>query len=175
MTNREYIIAALSGKFDDGGATEEAVTYYHVECPYYEGDDRSHCDGSGTKINRETCSDCKAEWLDDEVDYQSIGSTISNQPKVGEWIPCSERLPENAQHKGAFCPKYQVMTKYGITEGWYNPDLESWYILVWFMSEDFREYNINIKRGDIPKRLRVPKGIVTAWQPSPEPWEGGQK
>lgn len=102
---------------------------------------------------------------------QWLRELVDNQPKVGEWIPCSERLPD----KGAFCPKYQVMTKYGITEGWYNPDLESWYILVWFMSEDFREYNINIKRGDIPKRLRVPKGIVIAWQPSPEPWEGGQK
>ncbi len=41
------------------------------------------------------------------------------------WIPVDERLPENAKHKGALCPRYQLMTKYGVTEGWYNPDLES--------------------------------------------------
>lgn len=125
-------------------------------------------DAEGNWVNMDIC-DGKA------IEVKRIVNLINSQPKVGEWIPCSERLPENAQHKGAFCPKYQVMTKYGITEGWYNPGLESWYILVWFMSEDFREYNINMKRGDIPKRLRVPKGIVTAWQPRPEPWEGGQK
>ena len=51
------------------------------------------------------------------------------------WIPVSERLPDNAQHKGVFCPKYQVMTKYGVTEGWYNPDYQSWYVLLWFMTK----------------------------------------
>ena len=34
------------------------------------------------------------------------------------WIPVDRELPPNAKHKGAFCPKYQVMTKYGVTEGW---------------------------------------------------------
>lgn len=103
--------------------------------------------------------------------YESVINHIKEQPKVGEWIPCRERLPENAKYKGAFCPTYQVMTKYGVTEGWYNPDHESWYILVWFVLEDFREHNIDIERGDIPKRLRVPDGVVTAWMPLPEPWE----
>lgn len=68
MTNREYIIAALSDEFDDGGVTEEAVIYYHIECPYYEGDNRCYCDGKGRKICRETCTNCKAEWLDMEVE-----------------------------------------------------------------------------------------------------------
>lgn len=103
---------------------------------------------------------------------ESVIKTISEKPKIGEWIPCSERLPENAKHKGAFCPKYQVMTKYGVTEGWYNPDYESWYILVWFLTAPFKEHNIDMERGDIPKRLRVPAGIVIAWRPLPEPWEG---
>ena len=34
------------------------------------------------------------------------------------WIPVEKELPPNAKQKGAFCPKYQVMTKYGVTEGW---------------------------------------------------------
>lgn len=115
------------------------------------------------------------DWTGQPVlDFQSIEKTINSQPKVGEWIPCRERLPKNAKYKGAFCPKYQVMTKYGVTEGWYNPDHESWYILVWFVLEDFREHNIDIERGDIPKRLRVPDGVVTAWMPLPEQWEGAE-
>ncbi len=30
----------------------------------------------------------------DAVDYESIIDVISKQPKIGEWIPCSEQLPE---------------------------------------------------------------------------------
>ena len=52
---------------------------------------------------------------------------IDEQPKVGEWIPCSERLPENAKHRGAFCPKYQVKTKYGILAALRN-DVSDWLV-----------------------------------------------
>ena len=99
---------------------------------------------------------------------------IDEQPKVGEWIPCSEKLPENAKHKGAFCPKYQVKTKYGITEGWYNPDVESWYCLFWFFLGRYDETDIDFEKGDKPKVIRVPDGtgIVVAWKEPSEPWEG---
>lgn len=66
MTNREYLIAALTDQIDDGGASEEAAVYYNINCPYYDGDSRCHC--SGKEINRETCVACKFEWLDSEVD-----------------------------------------------------------------------------------------------------------
>ena len=91
------------------------------------------------------------------------------------WIPVTERLPDNAQHKGAFCPKYQVMTKYGVTEGWYNPDYESWYVLLWFMTKRFHETDIDLKRGDVPEVVKIPlkAGIVTAWMPLPEPYKAG--
>lgn len=99
---------------------------------------------------------------------------IKRQPKVGEWIPCSERLPENAKHRGAFCPKYHVKTKYGITEGWYNPDVESWYCLFWFLLGRYDEADIDFEKGDKPKVIRVPDGtgIVIAWKEPSEPWEG---
>lgn len=91
--------------------------------------------------------------------------------KQTAWIPCSDRLPDNAQHKGAFCPMYQVMTKYGVTEGWYNPDCESWYVLFWFRTTRFHETDIDF-RGDIPKVVKIPlkAEIVTAWQPLPGPY-----
>lgn len=100
---------------------------------------------------------------------------INHQLINGEWIPCSERLPENAKYKRAFCPTYQLTTKYGVTEGWYNPGRESWYILAWFLSENFEESNINLEKGDIPKCLQVPAGTVIAWKPKPEPWEGAEE
>lgn len=93
------------------------------------------------------------------------------------WIPCSEMLPENAKHKGAFCPKYLVNTKYGVTEGWYNPDRESWYVLMWFMTEWHFECDVNFEKGDVPRVIRVPENteMVIAWQPLPEPWEGDKE
>ena len=67
MTNLEYLIAALTGGIDDGGASEEAAIYYNINCPYYDGDERCHCKGT-LDITREMCVACKAEWLESEVD-----------------------------------------------------------------------------------------------------------
>lgn len=50
---------------DDGFASYEAMVYYHIECPYYAGDKRCHCNNQD--INRETCVECKMEWLGSEV------------------------------------------------------------------------------------------------------------
>lgn len=88
------------------------------------------------------------------------------------WIPVEKEFPPNAKHKGAFCSRYQVMTKYGVTEGWYNPDCESWFCLFWFVSSEFTEAHIDFDHGDVPKRVRIEKGldIVLAWRPLPEPY-----
>lgn len=104
-------------------------------------------------------------------------SIINEQPKVAEWIPCSERLPENAKHRGAFCPKYQVKTKYGLTQGWYNPDTESWYCLFWFLVGRYDETDIDFEKGDKPKVVRILDGTgeVLAWKEPSEPWEGGKE
>jgi hypothetical protein len=89
--------------------------------------------------------------------------------RAGKWIPVSEKLPENAKHKGAFCPKYYVMTEFGQTEGWYNPDVGCWYVLLWFMDARFETWNISLERGDVPKLVKnVP---VVAWMPLPEPYK----
>lgn len=110
-------------------------------------------------------------------EINSIIDIINEQPKVGEWIPCSERLPENAKHKGAFCPKYQVKTKYGLTQGWYNPDTESWYCLFWFLVGRYDETDIDFEKGDKPKVVRILDGTgeVLAWKEPSEPWEGGKE
>lgn len=93
---------------------------------------------------------------------------------ASDWIPCSVRMPENAKEKGAFCPKYQIMTPYGVTEGWYNPDKSGWYALFWFMTSRFLECEIDLKRGDIPKVVFIPDGkeaVISAWCPLPESYK----
>lgn len=89
------------------------------------------------------------------------------------WIPVEERLPENAKRINAFCPKYQIMTQYGITEGWYNTNQSGWYALFWFMTRRCEESEINFEKGDVPKIVFIPDRLtekVIAWRPMPEPY-----
>lgn len=118
-------------------------------------------------------------WLEDEIkeksktDFIALCADNSGSEKSNKWIPVSERLPENAKHKGAFCPKYYVMTEFGQTEGWYNPDVGCWYVLLWFMDARFEKWNISLERGDVPKLVKnVP---VVAWQPLPNPPKVGDE
>ena len=93
------------------------------------------------------------------------------------WIPAERELPPNAKYKGALCPRYQLDTKYGVTEGWYNPDLESWFVLVWFMTERYLNGEIDFENGAHPKIVRCENEvnekhrIVFAWRPLPEPYQ----
>jgi len=89
------------------------------------------------------------------------------QKETSGWISVNDRLPENADHPGAFCPRYLVMTKHGLTEGWYNPDKGCWYTLVWFLIGRYTEDDIDMERGDIPNISS--KIEVTRWMPMPEP------
>ncbi len=74
MTNLEYMIANLtaikenSPLVDDGGSSEEAFVYYNIPCPYGCGDERAHCHNYDDVAPRQMCSDCKYEWLRQEVD-----------------------------------------------------------------------------------------------------------
>lgn len=97
---------------------------------------------------------------------------LRKHTKNDGWIPVEKELPPNAKQKGAFCPKYQVMTKYGVTEGWYNPDYESWFCLFWFADNKFTKPYIDFEHGDVPKMVQIEKGIdlVQAWRPLPEPY-----
>ena len=86
------------------------------------------------------------------------------------WIPVERELPPNAKRKGDFCPKYRVMTKFGETYGWYNPDVKSWYVLIWFMTDRYLANEIDFDRGDKAKIVRLPdevnnvEHILIAWE-----------
>lgn len=101
------------------------------------------------------------------VPMHEVMRYIDTAPTVGGWISVKDKLPHNAEHPGAFCPRYQVMTKYGVTEGWYNPDKGCWYTLVWFYLGRKTWDDIDFERGDIPEV--TDKIEVTHWKEMPEP------
>ena len=78
--------------------------------------------------------------------YAIITELVDNQPKIGEWIPCSERLPEDG-----------VNVLVTIDDGRY-----------------LSLYTFYVKSGEWVAfdGLAVDDAEITAWQPLPEPWEG---
>ncbi len=108
--------------------------------------------------------------------YNAVVYIIRKYMKNDGWIPVERELPPNAKHKGSFCPKVRVMTKFGETYGWYNPDRESWYVLAWFMTERYLDSEIDFDRWDKPKIVRLPDEvndkthILIAWRPLLEPY-----
>ena len=134
----------------------------------------------GQRAGRELWNEKPREVQDEDIasfnrDIEWLREFIRNHMNDG-WISVERELPPNAKHKGSFCPKVRVMTKFGETYGWYNPDCESWYILVWFMTERYLDSEIDFEGGDKPKIVRLPdevndtKHILVAWQPIPEPY-----
>lgn len=91
---------------------------------------------------------------------------LTEEPE--EWVPVRERLPENAGRPGALCPVYLVATKYGVTEGWYNPDARGWFIIMKRLTGLYDgECDINFERGDVVRVEYVKDGLVTHWMPLP--------
>lgn len=68
MTNQEYILAVLDGQMDDDGAVREMVIHYNIACPYTLGDERALCGSRAIRMSRETCVQCKENWLKSPVD-----------------------------------------------------------------------------------------------------------
>lgn len=99
------------------------------------------------------------EYIDEykELDMQGVRNLkwcammdalelVESQPKVGEWIPCSERLPEEA--------RAIEVTMYDGSRaiGHFYKSLEAWFD--------------SINGGAID---------VIAWKEPSEPWEGGKE
>lgn len=104
---------------------------------------------------------------------KAIIDQIDSAPTVSVWISVKDRMPENAKHPNAFCPRYLVYTDYGITEGWYNPTAGCWYGILTFMTDVYEVWNIDLERGDIPMRIKnIP---VKYWMPMPNPPMEGEE
>ena len=114
---------------------------------------------------------CANDYSDHTEDEYIADTLLDNGVTVQEWISVKDRLPENSKKEGAFCPRYFVMTKYGESFGWYNPNFKSWFVLFWFFTDRLLEKEIDFERADVPKIVKVPDGVVTHWMPLPEPPE----
>lgn len=121
----------------------------------------------GVKIVR--CKDCRCGEQKKKLckHMTSYGAcALTEEPE--EWVPVRERLPENAGRPGALCPVYLVATKYGVTEGWYNPDARGWFIIMKRLTGLYDgECDINFERGDVVRVEYVKDGLVTHWMPLP--------
>ena len=86
---------------------------------------------------------CNRSWI----------KTIEEQPRVGEWIPCSERLPEA---EGEYlCSLYYAIPPYNL----FHPE------------NDIYIHTISIQKFDGTSF----KSSVIAWMPLPEPYKENEE
>ena len=93
--------------------------------------------------------DLHQAWYKAEDVYQSLESVPSAQPEP-QWIPCSERLPEDVEI-GEEYPTVIFCTKDNVYVGFYEYYLGG----RWWAAEDYTVDN------------------VIAWMPLPEPYKEG--
>lgn len=100
------------------------------------------------------------------VYYKTLIDCINNQPKIGEWIPCSERLPE--EHKSMFA-------KFKGTDKWSNAMFESCSddvnVTVEFEDGSRKTMTLHTCDGEWKTDIRIVKFKVIAWQPLPETYQ----
>ncbi len=101
------------------------------------------------RAGRELWNDKPKEIQDEDIrnaheDYEALKEYILNQPKVGEWIPVEDRLPE-------ICENVLIYTKSGHYHiGVYFEERKRWWLGVYWEDLDF----------------------ILAWMPLPESYKG---
>ena len=86
--------------------------------------------------------------------FLDIKDIINEQPKVGEWIPCSERLPEVDKTSEYYDAVNVTLDDGRVVNGCYVNIDKEW----WVDAEDGEKHSINAT------------GHVLAWMPLPEPY-----
>ena len=111
------------------------------------------------RAGRELWNDKPKEIQDEDIrnaheEYKQLKEYVLNQPKVGEWIPVEERLPEEKK--------------------FYEEIMRSSLCLVTVLSDD--ELMIGIDRtvnGVWTLEETFDKSKIIAWLPLPEPYSSG--
>lgn len=98
------------------------------------------------------------EWADSVLPLESdivtdVIGVVEEQPQIGEWMPCSERLPSFGPEKqrSVLVTMEDSDGMRFVTSAKYQEER-----CEWCNFKDPRYYNFE----------------VIAWQPLPEPWEG---
>ena len=84
---------------------------------------------------------------------------IEKQPKVGEWIPCSEGLPEEVEGAEYYDSVIVTLNDGRVAEGCYRNADKEW----WVDAPDREHFSENMTDR------------VIAWMPLPEPYKGPEK
>ena len=123
------------------------------------------------RAGRELWNDKPKEIQDEDIrnaheEYEQLKEYVLNQPKVGEWIPVEDRLPEKETYVLCYVPKVDGNVQYGIYVGrrlkikaddgsgnfWGIPTKEcDWSLKGWSY---------------------IDHPTIVAWQPLPEPFKG---
>ena len=89
------------------------------------------------------------------VGEETVYDIINRLPKVGEWIPCSERLPEG-------CSDAEIELLVTINEEYIEASFDETVPALYY-PETKTFHSVYRHRVDITN-------IVTAWRPLPEPY-----
>lgn len=121
-------------------------------------------------ISREAAIDLIDEYMDKciELHYLPTGEGIKTLifalPSAQQWIPVSERLPD--EDRNVLVSVHFLGLEIKHKTGWNDHIKESWYVDIacqiggeWSSASD--EYKVVKNRH-----------IVTAWMPLPDPWKG---
>ena len=118
------------------------------------------------------------EKIDSEYDFGgmnacgSIIAYIEDMPKVGEWIPVTERLPEECEAVNVTWVNHNPESYYADMKGKPNVDTAVYYAGHWYwwncvIQDILKEYGEGFEADKIDGNIEV-----TAWQPLPEPYRG---
>ena len=106
----------------------------------------------------------KCNMPDIVAGMRQIASAIEEQPKIGEWIPCSERLPDDRDNRFYMCtvenhdadpPMFcQYEEEYGFG----------------FWNDIYDEHTLGFVDSEFKTNEELGYEKVIAWQPLPEPY-----
>lgn len=119
----------------------------------------------------------KQHAIDGMVSMHDFELWLEEQPRVGEWIPCSEKLPEelipvNVTWVNRKPPSYYKDIKdkpFTATAIYYK---KQWFWWSPTIEDRLSEYGLNGSAG-LSERLH-PAIEITAWMPLPEPYREGE-
>lgn len=113
------------------------------------------------------------EWLSAIADgiateYTETLLMVENQPKVGEWTPCNEKLPDD-EAKQYICDVFGGKgSLYPCLLTYQSPNNERIHVVRFYY--DIDEQCFVNHAGSLCEKKRC-----LAWQPLPEPWRGENK
>lgn len=95
------------------------------------------------------------------IDIEYLEKIIENQPKVNEWIPCSEKPEKEGAYLVAWLPAYKDEKG----EIFAIPCRYPHYFILANYYEDEEEWHFDLPFG-------YDEAILLAWMPLPEPYKG---